>query len=79
MDNVADDTYKILGGLHRQDMHELENAIQDEAYQENPSSNHFNKKHGKRKDHQGENTLEKNHAAVSVVKYDLEFDVDPLF
>lgn len=32
-----------------------------------------------RKDYKGESTLEKQHANINVTKYDLEFDVDPLF
>lgn len=36
-------------------------------------------KAGERKGLNGENTIEKRKEKINIVKYDLEFDIDPLF
>jgi len=73
VDSVHTETYKVLGGLNRTDLMEVLEHEGDATQEE--------KDHGRRarRDMDGENTLEKNLNNLDTNKYDLEFDLDPLF
>ena len=70
VDSVHSETFKILGGLNRNE----KNDINDDIISENNE-----KKEKERKNHNGGNTIENNHEKLNLTKYDLEFDIDPLF
>lgn len=69
VDLVHQNTYKVLGGLHRTQPQE----DQKEQYEQEQLRKRKVANAG------GENTLEKNPANIDTTKYDLEFEIDPLF
>jgi len=75
VDSVHNETYKVLGGLNRADIKEIDEAIQEELRKDEEEGVGRRPK----RDTEGESTLEKNIANIDANKYDLEFDVDPLF
>jgi condensin complex subunit 2 len=77
VDSVHIETHKVLGGLNRTDIDDSEKNKEKEAFGEEKEDEITSKK--SRRDQNGESTLEKNIANLDAVKYDLEFDVDPLF
>lgn len=72
VDSVHTETYKILGGLSRAE-------AKDEEVQNVEKEEGERKKERKDKRHDGFDTLERDIKRLDLVKYDLEFDVDPLF
>lgn len=74
VDSVHSETFKFLGGLSRNDNKEDDN---DEAGKDDDDNN--NNKKEKIKRHNGNNTIEKDIKKLNLTKYDLEFEIDPLF
>jgi condensin complex subunit 2 len=70
VDSVHSETFKFLGGLSRAD-----------AKDENNQDGEYEKKEKKERSgkHDGYLTLERDPRKLDLAKYDLEFDVDPLF
>lgn len=93
VDSLHTDTYKVRNGLNRSEAvadvkgenlkYEFKFIVF--PYQDAKSGavggeeEEGEKKHTKRKFKGGESTLEKNVANINATKYDLEFDIDPLF
>lgn len=75
VDLVHQNTYKVLGGLHRTQVNPNGRAANEE--QKELEQEQMRKR--KLANTGGENTLEKNPAALDTNKYDLEFEIDPLF
>ncbi|CAK74277.1 unnamed protein product (macronuclear) [Paramecium tetraurelia] len=73
VDLVHQNTFKVLGGLHRTQINEKQNQEEQQEYEQEQ----LRKK--KLQNTGGENTLEKNQANIDTNKYDLEFEIDPLF
>ena len=70
VDSVHSETFKILGGLNRNEKNDNEDLSEN---------NNIEKKEKEKKKYNGGNTIENNHEKLNLTKYDLEFDVDPLF
>ncbi|MCQ2819152.1 MAG: hypothetical protein MJ252_17960 [archaeon] len=73
VDSVHTDTYKILGGLNRNELKEEEDENNDG---DNPEAK---AKKEKKSGNKGVNTLEKDHKKLDLKKFHLDYDVDPLF
>ncbi|CAD8098843.1 unnamed protein product [Paramecium sonneborni] len=73
VDLVHQNTFKVLGGLHRTQINDKQNQEEQQEYEQEQ----LRKK--KLQNTGGENTLEKNQANIDTNKYDLEFEIDPLF
>lgn len=79
VDSVHSETFKFLGGLSRAEAKEGDEDA--EGKKERRDKTH----HGKHvrniqiMNQNGYSTLEKDHKKLDLVKYDLEFEVDPLF
>ncbi|CAK81641.1 unnamed protein product (macronuclear) [Paramecium tetraurelia] len=73
VDLVHQNTFKVLGGLHRTQIPDKQNQEVEQEFEQEQLR--------KKKLHNtgGENTLEKNQANIDTNKYDLEFEIDPLF
>eukprot|EP00051_Salpingoeca_urceolata_P005019 m.69652 g.69652 ORF g.69652 m.69652 type:complete len:697 (-) comp14006_c0_seq1:222-2312(-) len=71
VDSIHSETYKVLGGLSRSGNSKQDNAGNDD--EEGAKGTKRSKKHT------SGNTIENNPASLNVKKFDLEFDVDPLF
>ncbi|KAL4482458.1 hypothetical protein ABPG72_001434 [Tetrahymena utriculariae] len=80
VDSLHSDTYKIRGGLNRSEVQDIKDANKVNDL-EDPleKDEEIEKKLQKKKFKGGESTLEKNLANINATKYDLEFDIDPLF
>eukprot|EP00742_Colponemidia_sp_Colp-10_P008083 GILJ01008725.1.p1 GENE.GILJ01008725.1~~GILJ01008725.1.p1 ORF type:complete len:700 (+),score=180.43 GILJ01008725.1:61-2160(+) len=87
VDSVHTEAYKVLGGLSRADVREEDTATgiasdddNDVADEDGENTNVQKKKKRAKKGAQGESsTLEKNPDNLNLNKFDLEFEVDPLF
>jgi len=71
VDSVHHETFRFLGGLSRADK-EDENPSNDAE----DGSQKVKKREGR---HDGFNTIESDKTKLDLIKYDLEFEVDPLF
>lgn len=81
VDSLHSDTYKIRNGLNRSEVAADSKGEGKSGYLANGGADEeeTDKKAAKRKFKGGESTLEKNVANINATKYDLEFDIDPLF
>lgn len=91
VDSVHNETYKVLGGLNRTELAEGIFKVFDlvqtitlyvaaqEAEVNGPTVEEERENRKIRRDLDGDATLEKNLNNIDTNKYDLEFDVDPLF
>ncbi|KRX04476.1 hypothetical protein PPERSA_06029 [Pseudocohnilembus persalinus] len=88
VDQVHNQTYQVLGGINRTDLNQNEIEQQEDQQQrenENIDQEEERKKAEEimrakaRKDYGGQKTLERNLKNISVLKFDLGFDIDPLF
>ena len=70
VDSVHSETFKFLGGLARADKENEDHGGSEEMDKKEK------KAHGR---HEGFSTLERDPKKLDIVKYDLEFEVDPLF
>ncbi|CAD8092268.1 unnamed protein product [Paramecium sonneborni] len=73
VDLVHQNTFKVLGGLHRTQIPDKQNQDVEQEFEQEQ----LRKK--KLQNTGGENTLEKNQSNIDTNKYDLEFEIDPLF
>lgn len=78
VDSVHTETYKFLGGLSRNEKQDDNNNNDEEGQRqgEEEKRDKDRRAHGK---HEGYSTLEKDVKKLNLNKYDLEFEVDPLF
>lgn len=76
VDSVHSETFKFLGGLARNEKNNESNNEAGELDNEGGYKKDKEKRTGK---HNGFNTLEKDPKKLDLTKYDLEFEVDPLF
>lgn len=72
VDSVHSETFKFLGGLSRADNANNDNDGGEETEEKKARKEKISK-------HEGYCTLEKDIKKLNLVKYDLEFEVDPLF
>jgi condensin complex subunit 2 len=72
VDSVHSETFKFLGGLSRAEKEEKLDGQDNENEDDKKRKNRENR-------HDGYTTLESNPKKLDLVKYDLEFEVDPLF
>lgn len=80
VDSVHNETYKVLGGLNRTELNQEEQAQESQRRDEDDHDGDQDPVVRKqRRDLEGEGTLEKNMHNIDANKYDLEFDIDPLF
>jgi condensin complex subunit 2 len=73
VDSVHSETFKFLGGLARADK-DAEAEVEEGGNEEKAKA-----KKEKMMRHEGYSTLEKDVKKLNLIKYDLEFEVDPLF
>lgn len=76
VDSVHSETFKFLGGLSR---NEKTNEINNEAGDLDNENNDKKEKDKRANKHNGFSTLEKDVKKINLTKYDLEFEIDPLF
>eukprot|EP00117_Sycon_ciliatum_P015885 scpid28676/ scgid15559/ Condensin complex subunit 2; Barren homolog; Chromosome assembly protein xCAP-H; Chromosome-associated protein H; Non-SMC condensin I complex subunit H len=77
VDSIYADTYKILGGLAGQERKPSERDADNDAAADGTEGNKRAGKSKKKLRHS--RTVEQNTEALNVKKFDLEFEVDPLF
>lgn len=70
VDSVHHETFKFLGGLSRADKED------ENANNEDDEVQRVKKREGR---HDGFSTIENDKSKLDLIKYDLEFEVDPLF
>ena len=75
VDSVHNETFKFLGGLSRAD----KNGAEDENEDNNNNEEEKKAKKDKLSRHEGYSTLEKDIKKLNLIRFDLEFEVDPLF
>jgi hypothetical protein len=73
VDSVHSDTFKFLGGLSRAEKEG------DDKNEEGPDGERRDNKKNREGRHDGFSTLERDSRKLDLLKYDLEFEVDPLF
>jgi len=73
VDSIHQDTFKVLGGLSRSGNNKADEEDGEAAGGGEEGST------SKKKSHRSVNTIEANPSNLNVKKFDLEFDVDPLF
>jgi len=79
VDSVHNEAYKVLGGLNRTELNQEEQQQEiDRRYDEDQDTQDMTIRKP-RKEGDGEGTLEKHLHNIDTNKYDLEFDIDPLF
>ncbi|EGD76028.1 hypothetical protein PTSG_11637 [Salpingoeca rosetta] len=76
VDSIHSEAYKVLGGISRSD--KKAGALTDNHDDDEDDDENGGKKKRKRRA-RAVNTLESNPASLNVKKFDLQFDVDPLF
>jgi len=80
VDSVHNEAYKVLGGLNRTELNQEEQAPElARGVDDDDQDTQDNVVRRQKRDGDGEGTLEKNLHNIDTNKYDLEFDIDPLF